>query len=216
MAAGLSYSIDWAAFFGALKDLALAAAALVTAWVAVQGLQKWREELRGKTDFEVARALARATYKVRDELPACRAPLIRSSEFPADYNWPPPAHPQNHVAEANAYAHVYNNRWKPVIAALREFDAQRLEAEALWGPEIRKDAEAQHKCATTVLVSIDSIIDNERAGGAHFETDKKFARTTRSQAHASPTATDNPLSNEITAAVFAIECRLSRHLKRPT
>lgn len=208
-------SIDWPAFFGALKDLALAAAAVVTAWVAVQGLQKWREELRGKTDFEVARALARATYKVRDELAACRTPLIRSSEFPDDYKWPPPGHPQNHAAEANAYAHVYNNRWKPVVAALREFDAQRLEAEALWGPEIRKDAEALHKCATTVFVSIESIIDNERAGGAHFEHDKNFARMTRSQAHASPAATDNPLSNDIAAAVSAIEGKLSRHLKRP-
>lgn len=79
-------SIDWSALFGILKDLALAGAAVVTAWVAVLGLRKWREELRGKTDFEVARALARATYKVRDDLAACRMPLIRSSEFPADYS----------------------------------------------------------------------------------------------------------------------------------
>lgn len=207
-------SVDWVAFFGSLKDLALGAAALVTAWVAMQGLQKWREELRGKTDFEVARGLARATYKVRDELAACRSPLIRSSEFPADYKWPPSAQLQDHAADANANAHVYNNRWKPVIAALREFDAQRLEAEALWGPEIRKDAEALHKCATTVFVSIEAIIDNERAGGAHFEADKDFGRLMRSQAHASPAATDNPLSNEIAAAVAAIEGRLSRHLKR--
>lgn len=208
-------SIDWPAFFGVLKDLALAGAAVVTAWVAVQGLQKWREELRGKTDFEVARALARATYKVRDELAACRTPLIRSSEYPANYNPPAPNQPPNHAAEANALAHVYNNRWKPVTEALREFDAQRLEAEALWGADIRKDAEALHKCITTVFVSIESIIDNARSGGADFATDKNFARTTRSQAHASPTATDNPLSNEITAAVSAIEGRLRRHLKRP-
>jgi hypothetical protein len=64
------YSIDWPAFFGALKDLALAGAAVVTAWVAVRALQKWREELRGKTDFEIARGLARAMYKLRDD--ACR------------------------------------------------------------------------------------------------------------------------------------------------
>lgn len=171
--------------------------------------------LRGKTDFEVARALARATYKVRDELAACRSPLIRSTEYPANYNPPAPNQAPNPTAEANALAHVYNNRWKPVTDALREFDAQRLEAEALWGAEIRKDAEALHKCATTVFVSIESIIDNARGGGADFAADKKFAQMTRSQAHASPTATDNPLSNAIAAAVSAIEGRLSRHLKRP-
>lgn len=207
-------SIDWSAFFSALKDLALGGAAVVTAWVAVRGLQKWREELRGKTDFEVARAFARATYKVRDELSACRASLIRSAEYPPDYNPPAPGQPANRAAEANALAHVYNNRWKPVTDALREFDAQRLEAEALWGPDIRKDAEALHKCATTVFVAIESILDNARAGGAHFEANREFGRSTRSQAHASPTAADNPLSNDIAVAVSAIEGRLRGHLKR--
>jgi hypothetical protein len=210
------YSIDWPAFFSALKDLALAGAAIVTAWVAVRGLQKWREELRGKTDFEIARGLARAMYKLRDELAACRAPLIRSAEYPPDYNPPAPGQPKNHAAEANALAHVYNNRWKPVTDALREFDAQRLEAEALWGPAIRKEAEPLHRCATTVFVAIESILDNARAGGTHFEADREFGRRTRSQAHAPSTATDNPLSNDVAAAVSAIEGTLSGHLKRPT
>jgi hypothetical protein len=207
--------IDWPALFSSLKDIALGGAAVVTAWAAVRGLRKWQEELRGKTNFEVARALARATYKVRDELAVCRAPLIRSAEYPPDYTPPAPGHPMNSAVEVNALAHVYNNRWKPVTEALREFDTQRLEAEALWGPDIRKDAEALHRCATTVFVAIESILDDARAGGSHFQGDKEFGRRTRSQAHASPTATDNPLSNDIAAAVSAIEGRLSGHLKRP-
>ena len=208
-------SIDWPAFFGSLKDLALAGAAVVTAWAAVRGLRKWREELRGKTDFEVARGLARAAYRVRDELAACRTPLIRSDEYPPDYDPPELGRPADRAPEANALAHVYNNRWKPVTEALRELDAQRLEAEALWGADIRKDAEALHRCATTVFVSMESILDNARASGAHFEADKEFGRLTRSQAHASPMATDNPPSNDIATAVSAIEGRLSGHLKRP-
>jgi hypothetical protein len=66
-----------------------------------------------------------------------------------------------------------------------------------------------------VFVAIESILDNARAGGAHFEADKEFGRCTRAQAHASPMATDNALSNEITAAVSAIEAKLPGHLKWP-
>lgn len=207
-------SIDWPSLFGVLKDFALGGAAVVTSWVAVQGLQKWRDELRGKTNFEVARGLARATYKVRDELAACRTPLIRSAEYPAGYQAPAPGAPPNRAKEASALAYVYNNRWKPVTEALREFDAQKLEAEALWGSEIREGTEALHRCATTVFVAIESILDDARAGGAHFESNREFGRRTRSQAHASLTATDNPLSNDIAAAVSAIENKLRGHLKR--
>lgn len=209
-------SIDWASFFSSLKDIAIAAAAVVTAFVAYVGLQKWREELRGKADFEVARAFARATYKVRDEIAICRAPLIRGAEYPPDYQPALPGRPPDRAAEATALAYIFNNRWTPVIAALREFDTQRLEAEALWGPDVRKDAEEIHKCVSVVFVSMESIIDDARAGGAHFSEDKEFGRRTRSQAYASRSAKDNPLSNELEAAVSAIEARLSSHLKRST
>jgi hypothetical protein len=208
-------SVDWPAFFGVLKDLALTLAAIATPLVAWRGLQTWRRELRGKADFEVARGLARATYRVREELAACRAPLIRSAENSPDYNPPAPGAPKDPAAEANNLAHIYNNRWKPVTAALRELDAQTLEGEALWGPDIRQSVEALHRCATTVFVAIDSILDNARSGGADFERDKEFGRRTRSQAHASAMATDNPLSKEIAAAVAGIEGKLRTHLARP-
>lgn len=127
------YTIDWPATFDSLKDLALGGAAVVTAWVAVRGIEKWCEELSGKASFEVARTLARATYKVRDEIAACRSPLIRSSEYPESYRNYVPGEQPDHAVEANALAYVYNNRWTPVTDALREFDTQGLEAEALWG-----------------------------------------------------------------------------------
>ena len=53
-----------------VKDCVVALAALVTGTVATIGLSKWRRE----ATFEVARALARATCKVRDEVRNCRAP----------------------------------------------------------------------------------------------------------------------------------------------
>jgi len=58
-------TMDWSAFFDAVKDIVLGLAAIVTATVAWLGLQSWRKELRGKADFDVARGLLRATSAAR-------------------------------------------------------------------------------------------------------------------------------------------------------
>jgi hypothetical protein len=206
---------DAATLISGAKDLAIAGAAVTTAIVAYRGLQKWREELRGKADFEVARGLVRATFKLRDEIQTCRSPLMRAAEYPQGYQSPNASQPANARVEADALAYAYNNRWQRVTTALQEFDAQTLEAEALWGADIRDGAQALRTCAETVFVAIESIIDDKAAGGAHFEQDREFGRRTRAQAHAPPTAADNPLSNQITAAVAALEAKLRGHLKRP-
>jgi hypothetical protein len=57
-----------------LKDIILAIAAIVTATVAALGLKKWCEELRGRADFDVARGLIRATYKVRTNFNQAECP----------------------------------------------------------------------------------------------------------------------------------------------
>lgn len=208
-------AVDWTALFSALKDIALTLAAIATPLVAWRGLQTWQRELRGKAYFEAARGLARAIYKVREEFIGCRAPLIRGAEYPSDYQSPPPGAPKDPVAEASARAYIYGNRWKPLAAALREFDVQVLEAEALWGPEIRQAADPLQRCAITLFVAFESIIEDARAGGANFEADKEFARRTRSQAAASATATDNQLSQDIAAAVAGLEAKIRPHLARP-
>ena len=67
------------------KDIFLAIAAAITAIVAVMGLRSWSRELKGKAEFEAARNLALATYKLRDALRECRSPFYEISEL-AGYN----------------------------------------------------------------------------------------------------------------------------------
>jgi hypothetical protein len=51
-----------AAQFG--KDIVLALAALVTAGAVVGGLWTWKRELKGNAEFDVARNLTKATYRL--------------------------------------------------------------------------------------------------------------------------------------------------------
>ena len=196
----------------AIKDVLIGGAAIATASVAVIGLKSWSRELRGRADFEVARGLIRATYKLRDELRACRAPFIRAQEFPEGYYNPAgTSTPEN---EAQAWAHVYKNRWQPVWGALQEFDAQTLEAEALWGSEIRAKTDELRECVAELNAAIDAVISDKASGGRDFEIDKEFGRKMRSTVSASGSDEKNELTKKIAKAVTGIEDKVRPHLKR--
>lgn len=73
-------------YITAFKDICLASAAIITTTVAIFGLRSWSKEIRGKADFDVARGLIRATYKLRDEISYSRSPFTSANEFPSGYD----------------------------------------------------------------------------------------------------------------------------------
>jgi hypothetical protein len=196
----------------AVKDVALALAGVTTAVVAVLGLKSWSRELRGKAAFEVARGVAKAAYKLRDEITLCRGPFIRAGEFPDDYRSQSPN--KSGEVRAGAYGHVFANRWRPVYAALQEFDTQTLEAEALWGQAIRTKTDALRAVLSKLGAAIEAFIDNEASEGQSFKADEEFGKKIRAEAFGIPGDSKNPLSAELVAAVLAIENELRSHLRR--
>lgn len=100
--------------------------------------------------------------------------------------------------------------WK----ALQEFDAQALEAGALWGKSIKSKSDALRACVHELRISIDAVIDDKVAGGANFTADKEFAKVVRADVHASSSNKDNKLSKKIDAAVGGIEAERKPHLVR--
>lgn len=197
-------------FFTVIKDISVAGAAGVTAYVAWHGLERWRAELAGKASFETARALIRATYKLRDEIHYCRSPFISASEFPEDYRGN--LGRENPRQEGDAYVHVYSRRWEPVGEAIQQFDAATLEAEALWGREIKEKAEELRGLARRLQVSIDSFIRDKYSGGENFK-DRDFRARMNADVNESRMDSDT-LSPAIDSAVEALEVVLRPHLSR--
>ncbi|MBO2696781.1 hypothetical protein [Shewanella algae] len=195
----------------AIKDIALAGAAITTATVAILGLKSWSRELKGKAEFEVGRALILATYKLRDELKYARSPWYSGYEFPKDY----PRNSDERTAdiEANAYAHIYYKRWKPVAEAIQEFEAQALEGEALWGKPMRDKTNEMKQCARNLQVSIDAFIHNKAKDGESFKNDRKFGESVQADVWAANND-KNKLTIQISNAVQALEEEIRPHLKR--
>lgn len=196
----------------AVKDVFLGIAAATTAIVAVIGLKNWSRELKGKAEFDVARNLIRATYKLRDELKNCRSSFINAYEFPDGYQGT--VGKPSHQEEAQAWAHVYKNRWGPICSAIQEFDSHTLEAEALWGKEIRTRTDHLRQCVKELNVAIDAVISDKAGGGEDFRTDREFAKKMRSTVSASPNDEQNDLSKKTATAIGAIEEQIRPHLRR--
>ncbi|HEY4144593.1 hypothetical protein [Pinirhizobacter sp.] len=132
-----------------IKDLIVAVAAIVTSTVAVvtatvawKGLSRWKHEQAGKVHFEVARQLARATYRLRDAMNDARNSFTSAAEFPPDYD------AMNDMGEekAKAWAHVFTNRFAPLREAVSELQTMGLEAEVLWGDEVKQKVTALVQC----------------------------------------------------------------------
>lgn len=196
----------------AFKDIVLALAAIVTATVAVKGLTTWNRQLRGTAGFEVARALARSAYKVRDTLQDCRSPVLSDHEFPPGHHEAGVKRSPEH--EAKGYAFVYTNRWSAVWQAMQEFDTNVLEAEALWGQSIRIATDPLRKVVREVNVAIDAFIANAASGGADFLSDKDFGKAMRSTVSAVRTDAKNEVNSKLTASVQTIDDQLRPHLQR--
>ncbi|WP_133408171.1 hypothetical protein [Parashewanella tropica] len=196
--------------FSIIKDICLAVAAVTTAYVAYTGLEKWQKELRGKANFEVARELIKSIYKLRDELSYCRSPFILASEFPENYKGSFDKH--SDYEEGQAWSYVYSKRWEPVGEAVQKFDTAVLEAEALWGTEIKDKALKLRKCVRNLQVDIEAVINDKYSGGEHFQ-DRDFANKVRASVSDSKSK-DNELTNKINAAIDGLESEIRPHLSR--
>jgi hypothetical protein len=142
------------------KDSVTITAAGVGAFVAVRGLSAWRKQLRGKTDYELARRLLKASYKVRDAIRIVRHPAIWSGEAAAaqkevvvdddDLKGNPNA--------GRAYA-VYHVRWKKVSEAMVELEAEAFEAEVSWGESAKEKIAGLRKHVGTLRFAVEQHIE---------------------------------------------------------
>ncbi len=196
-----------------IKNIALAVgagitavSAAVTAIIAYKGLDKWQKEIKGKASFDIARSLAKTTFKLRDELVFCRSPFIPASEFPDDYD------PTNKTTEkeGDAYAHIYAKRWKPVTEAIQEFDTCALEAEALWGSGIKEITNNLRECVVQLRNSTNAVVRDKYTGGRDFQVDKKLGELMDNDV--SIYDDKNPLSLKINSAIEDIENKIRLYL----
>jgi hypothetical protein len=126
-----NWLIQWSPI---IENLATAVAVIGGAFIAGMGLNAWKKQLRGQTDYDLARKLMKAVYKVRNEIELARDPFIMSYETDAaveaaGFN---EFEKKDQIKQAAA---VYAMRYQKVATCWIELETQILEGEATWGSE---------------------------------------------------------------------------------
>jgi hypothetical protein len=191
-------------------DIVVAIAAVFTSTIAYKGVNSWRNEVQGRADFEVARNLLAATYKLRDEIGFCRSPFIRANEFPEGFVTL--SNGNQSMESYEGYAHVYSNRWRPVVEALQRFDSVALEGEVLWGEKCHEATDAFRGCLVELNSAIEAVIDDKASHGENFKSDKDFAKRMRDIVSSSG-GEKNEFSNAVNSAVQKIVAQVRPHLR---
>lgn len=191
-----------------IKDIILSLSAMITVILAVYGIKSWRRELAGKTRFDIARRLLQATYRIREEFWGVRSRFITAAEFPSSYSGM--SGKNSNQENYEAFFHVYKNRLEPLKDAIQEFDVAALEAEVLWGDEIKKITDEIRSCLQSLRISIEGELSNILSGTE--EPDSDYKQKVKRDVSASRDDKD-PLSNKMRETLSQIEQTLKPYLR---
>ena len=189
-----------------LKDIIITIAAIITGSVAIYGINSWKKQLKGKTYFETSKELLLKTYKLRDAIQASRLRITYAYEFPEKYSKNTKHTPKE---EGEAWSQVYTNRMKPVYDRYQEFEILTLEAETIWGDEIKVRTDRLKNCVISLRNAMDMIVDDKISPGVYFNKENKL----RKEMYDKVLNNDNEVTSEIYTAVEDIEILCKKYLK---
>lgn len=144
------------------KDIVTGLSAVTAATVAVIGLKTWARQLRGKTEYDLARRLLTQIYRVRQRIQALRHPFVSSGEtiqalqgVGADIE---EFDPLDTGDQARAQRAVYQRRWERLQEPLAELRVEAIEAKVLWGDVVDKRLQPLYDCVSDLFAAINSYL----------------------------------------------------------
>jgi hypothetical protein len=102
--------------------------------MAIIGVDTWKKQLKGSTEYELARRYLKAVYKIREAIKYVRNPFISIDEMSIALEENGVKNPDYSNNQQTNRA-VYSMRWKKVMEARTDFDVELLESEVIWGKE---------------------------------------------------------------------------------
>lgn len=146
--------------FAIAKDIFVGLSAFLATIFAYLGLTTWRKELKGKSEYQLAKEVLKSVYKVREAFKQVRNPAIFQNDYPEemlDINGS-----LKTEFEYSGTAHVYEKRWEIMNQAFRELEEYHLEAQVEWGAEFQNVILPLRSCKGDLLVTIQQMLDRKK------------------------------------------------------
>ncbi len=129
----MSEEATFAAILAIVKDLVVTLAAAGGLIVTLLGLRTWKRQLKGKTEWDLARRYLRAVYIVRDAVGTVRISFMSVGEQSAAMAEVKKARSDSLQTDIDPVGAAYEQRFVPLHRAWSDLQVERAEAEALWG-----------------------------------------------------------------------------------
>ena len=139
-----------------IKDAVISLSAMTAAIVAIFGLRAWRNELKGKSEYKLAKDLLKSVYNVRDGFLHLRNPAIYSYEYPEIVE-----DDGSVKIDQSDKDYVYEKRWKILDEAFSELESFHLDAQVEWGALYNEKITAMRKCRSKLLLEIQNYLRNQ-------------------------------------------------------
>jgi hypothetical protein len=161
-----------------VRDLILSGAAITGAVVAIKGLSTWQRQLKGQSEYGLSRRILVSLFKYRDTINGVRHPAMWAYEMPT----PPDEEAKGMSRDQIRFygtSKAYQARWDKVQNERTNLYADLLEAEAIWGDELKElfkvVFDLEHELFTSIRHFIELINPdaNEASKEAIRNIDKK-------------------------------------------
>jgi hypothetical protein len=121
-----------------IQNIVVSLVAIVTAYIAWKGLNKWQDEVTFKAEFELAKEVIECTYKVRNAIDYIRYP--------------------NHlILNYDYFKLLHDINVKAVIALLEHYDALLVQVEALLDEDTFLSATYVRRQSSTIITCFDEM-----------------------------------------------------------
>lgn len=147
-------------YITAIKDVILGLSVISAAIFAYLGLTTWRKELKGKSEYQLAKEVLKSTYKVRDAFMHVRSPAIYQYEYPEEM-----LDAQGYLKQEHDYAgsvHVYQKRWEMMVRDFSELEEHNLEAQVEWGAEFQNVIAKLRYCKAELQIAIQQMLERKK------------------------------------------------------
>ncbi|OLE53103.1 MAG: hypothetical protein AUG51_14975 [Acidobacteria bacterium 13_1_20CM_3_53_8] len=207
---------EWQIYISIIKDIITAIVALIAGVVAIYGVIAWKKQLKGKTEYELARRVLRAIYKVRDSIRIVRSPIQTGGEIEEAVKASGISYdPDDKSTHAKTQAAIYESRWKQLNEARSNLQLELLEAEVSWGEGIKDKLKPLNECIGKLYATVYLYIaELERPSRRTDEVaEKNREESLRILYWVSDNPEEDSFSGKVKGAVEQIETFLKPHLK---
>lgn len=195
----------------AIKDIVVSLAAVAAAVLAYLGLSTWRKELKGKSEYELAKRVLKSVYKVREAFKQVRNPAIWQYEYPEEMrNHHGHLKPEHNCAGT---AHVYEKRWEKMHEAFKELEEMHLEAQVEWGPEHQDVIVKLRQCRSELLTAIQQMLERKKDPHAEPRKAEEIAEERSVLEHLGKNSKHDKFTPQIDEAVGEFEMWLRPHVR---